>query len=182
MSKKFIGKDILVNAIFWLIWLLPAAMCIFIIEKYCHSILEMFGLKINIKSSTDILIFYSGIGATIAGVLLAVVALVLTLNGQVKFAIFKENGWFKLFVNFCFVNSIVFILCSLCSIIGLYGVFPLKISTYLFLIGVWGLPLIGFITKNLLMDTSNNNSSIEGYLERISGQLDAILHSLKENK
>ena len=182
MSKKHIGKNILVNIIFWSIWLLPATICIFIIEKYSHLILGTFGVKINIKSPTDILIFYSGIGATIAGVLLAVVALVLTLNGQVKFVIFKENGWFKLFVDFCFANSIVFIMCSLCSIIGLYGVCPLKISTYLFLVGLWGLPLIGFITRNLLMDTSNSNSSIDGYLERISGQLDSILYNLNNKK
>ena len=178
MSKKHIGKNILVNIIFWSIWLLPATICIFIIEKYSYLILGTLGVKIKVKSPTDILIFYSGIGATIAGVLLAVVALVLTLNGQVKFAIFKENGWFKLFINFCFANSIVFIMCSLCSIVGLYGVCPLKISTYLFLVGLWGLPLIGFITRNLLLDTNNNNSSIDGNLERISGQLDSILHSL----
>jgi len=182
MNKDSIGKNIWIDIIFWGIWLLPATICIYIIEEYGLIILRKIGAQINIKSPTDILIFYSGIGATIAGVLLAVIALVLTLNGQVKFAIFKANGWFKLFINFCFANSMVFVLCSFCSVVGLYGIFPLKFSTYLFIFGLWGLPLIGFIARNLLMDTTTTNSLIDAYLERISSQLDSIFHVVSKHQ
>ena len=182
MNKKSTGKNIWIDIIFWGIWLFPSTICIYIIEKYGLSFLEKIGVQIDIKSPTDILIFYSGIGATIAGALLAVIALILTLNGQIKFTIFRTNGWFNLFINFCFANSMLFILCSFCSIIGLYGILPLKLSTYCFITGLWGIILIGFITRNLLMGTANTNSAIEGYLERISSQLDSILHNVSANK
>ena len=175
MNKKNFGKYTLIKYCFYAVWLFPAIICIIVIEKYG---LKEFGISIDIKSPTDILTFYSGIGATMAGILFAVITLVLTLNGQVKFAAFKANGWLKVFIDFCFFNSMMFILCSFCGIVGLYGVFPLKYSTYLFFSGLWGLPLIGFITRNLLMDTTNINSAVEGNLEQISLQLKCIIYAI----
>ena len=175
MRINYIGMRILIKLFFYAVWLIPAAIIICVIENDC---LKMIGVQIDIKAPTDILIFYSGIGATIAGIILATVTLVFTLNNQVRFASFKANGWLNLFINFCFSNSLVFVLCSLCGIMGLYGLLPLKYSTYLFVIGLWGLPIIGFITRNLLTDTTNTNSAVEGYLEQISCQLNHIAHAV----
>lgn len=184
MNSKLTGKIILTKSFIWGLWLFPAIISVIAIEQYGFIFLNRLGAKIDIKSPTDIFIFYSGSGATIAGVLLAVVTLILTLKGQVKVELYKANGGIKLFINLCFANSLVFILCSFCGIIGLYGLFPLKIATYFFIFGLWGLLLIGFITRNLLMDTTNTNSAIEGLLKCISSQLDLIYQSVsnKQNK
>ncbi len=182
MNMKFIGNNTLIRAVLWGGWLLPAVISIYVIEQHGPCLLRMLGAQIDIKSSTDIFIFYSGVGATIAGILLTNIALVLTLNGQVRFAIFQANGSFRSFVNLCFTIAIIFILCSFCSIAGLYGILPLKVSTYLFVSGLWGLPLIGLITKNLLTDPTKRNSAIEGGLERISSQLDLIARVVSKNE
>lgn len=178
MRKKTTGKNILINLIIGLIWFFPAYICIFVIEKYRHTILKKLGLQIKIESTKDILMFYSGIGITIAGILLAVVALILTLNGNVKFAIFKKHGWLKNFIYLCIANLLVFIVCSLSGLIGLYVNLSLRIPTYCFILGVWGLILIGFISINLLTDSQNTNSSTDGHLEIISSQLDSILNAI----
>ena len=180
MSKQSIGKNILINVIIGLFWLLLASICIFIIEKYRHLILEALGLQIKIDSPKEILMFYSNIGATIAGILLAVVAMILNLNGKVGFTIFKEAGNLKRFIRLCVINLVIFILCSLSGLIGLYGIISLRIPTYLFIAGLCGLILIGFISINLLTDSKDINSSTDGHLERISSQLDSIFQTLSK--
>jgi len=146
------------------------------------AIADHFGWLTEILNKRkEICLFMAGAGMTMIGFIMALRAIVMTLNGRVFFERYKNKGGFDCFSTLCYWVILGFLSLVVFSLLGLGFELFFKISLVIFSLGLMEIVLLSYITKNLTINSQelDNRNPCE-QLDIMQRKVDLIEHHLSE--
>lgn len=135
----------------------------------------------SLTERTTICFFAANTGITMIGFIMAIKAIIMTLDGRVFFERYKENGGYSFFSTTSLVTIILFFILLLLSLLGIKYDIPYYGTYIIFVTCFFNVLILIFVTFNLTSkSTVHDTRDPKDQLELISDQLREIKKYLKE--